>query len=512
VGQDISELDKLRTESESVAKELRQFIETANAPIFGIDADGNVNEWNQTAEKITGFTKDEVLGKDLVETYITEDYRKAVKEVLDNALKGKETANYEFPLFTKGGKRVMVLLNSSTRRNVEGQIVGVLGVGQDISELDNYRTNMEKLVHNKTQELSHALTESETSGENLNNILKSIGDGVIVTDLEHNITLINSPAEKIFKIKTGDAVGHPLSFALKNPGLETQFANALKKHLTGSFFEFEIKQSTGSKSMFIRCNMSTVIGMTKEKTGTITIIRDITFDREVDRMKMEFLSTAAHELRSPLTSIRGFSELMQSRNDFSFEQRKRYLGFIKTRADGLTSIINDLLDVSRIEAGKGFVLNRVDCFAGESIKKIIGDYSNYHKHHKFEMVTPKKDTLFFVDKVKMFQVLDNLLNNAVKYSPEGGTISVKGIIKKNNYIITIKDQGIGMTKKQLSNIYDKFYRADSSNTAVEGTGLGMYIAKSIVEAHGGTISIESKVNVGTTVSLVLPEKQEVNLI
>ncbi|MFB0925270.1 MAG: PAS domain-containing protein, partial [Vicingaceae bacterium] len=120
------ELAKNRTKSEAVAKELRQFIETANAPIFGIDSKGLVNEWNQSSEKITGFKKVDVLGKDLVQTYITEDYRDAVKQVLDNALIGKETANYEFPLFTKDGKRVMVLLNSSTRRDAAGDIVGVL--------------------------------------------------------------------------------------------------------------------------------------------------------------------------------------------------------------------------------------------------------------------------------------------------------------------------------------------------------------------------------------------------
>ncbi|MFQ3180535.1 MAG: PAS domain S-box-containing protein, partial [Polaribacter sp.] len=133
---DISEMHKLRTASEAIAKELRQFIETANAPIFGIDSHGLVNEWNQTSEKITGFTKDEVLGKDLVQTYITENYQEAVKKVLDNALLGAETANYEFPLFTKGGERIMVLLNSSTRRNAAGEITGVLGVGQDITEID----------------------------------------------------------------------------------------------------------------------------------------------------------------------------------------------------------------------------------------------------------------------------------------------------------------------------------------------------------------------------------------
>jgi PAS domain S-box-containing protein len=140
------ELDGYRYEKERLAHELTLLIDTANAPIFGINAAGKVNEWNQKSAEITGFKKTEVLGKDIVETYITEDYRDAVKLVLDNALKGKETANYEFPLFTKDGKRVMVLLNSSTRRDADGKIVGVLGVGQDISEMDKLRTVSEAVA------------------------------------------------------------------------------------------------------------------------------------------------------------------------------------------------------------------------------------------------------------------------------------------------------------------------------------------------------------------------------
>jgi PAS domain S-box-containing protein len=168
VGQDISQIDKLRTVSESIAKELRQFIETANAPIFGIDSRSLVNEWNQTSEKITGFTKDEVLGKDLVQNYITEDYRESVKKVLDDALQGKETANYEFPLFTKDGRRVMVLLNSSTRRDAKGEITGVLGVGQDITELVGYRNALEDQVNKRTIKLNEALEKQKDL-----NILKS---------------------------------------------------------------------------------------------------------------------------------------------------------------------------------------------------------------------------------------------------------------------------------------------------------------------------------------------------
>jgi PAS domain S-box-containing protein len=194
VGQDISEMDKLRTTSESIAKELRQFIETANAPIFGIDNKGRVNEWNQTSANITGFKKDDVLGKNLVETYITENYQKQVKQVLDDALKGQETANFEFPLFAKDGQRVMVLLNSSTRRNAEGEIVGVLGVGQDITILNEYKENLESKVESRTQELQESLEREKELGR-----LKTSFVSMASHEFRTPLTSINAIADIILR-------------------------------------------------------------------------------------------------------------------------------------------------------------------------------------------------------------------------------------------------------------------------------------------------------------------------
>ena len=161
IANDISEMVTTKSKVTAIANELRQFIETANAPIFGIDSQGLVNEWNQTSEKITGFTKQEVLGKDLVQTYIRPDDQEAVKKVLDNALVGLETANFEFPLFTKNKERVMVLLNSSTRKNANGDVTGVLGVGQDITELVGYRNQLELKVNQRTLKLNEALKKEK---------------------------------------------------------------------------------------------------------------------------------------------------------------------------------------------------------------------------------------------------------------------------------------------------------------------------------------------------------------
>ena len=138
-------------EAEDISKELTQLIDTANAPIFGVDVNGNVNEWNQKVEQITGFTKEEVMGHNLVQTRITEEFKQPVQEVLNEALNGNETSNYEVPLFTKGGQRVIVLLNATTRRNPHGEVVGVVGVGQDITELDQSRSEMENISKELTQ-------------------------------------------------------------------------------------------------------------------------------------------------------------------------------------------------------------------------------------------------------------------------------------------------------------------------------------------------------------------------
>ena len=135
VVRDVTDVKQAQAEALRTADELTLFVDTANAPIFGIDSGGLVNEWNQASEKITGFTKVEVLGKDLVSEFITDEYKAPVKQVLDNALHGNETANYEFPLYTKTSQRVDVLLNATTRRDVDGVITGVIGVGQDITEL-----------------------------------------------------------------------------------------------------------------------------------------------------------------------------------------------------------------------------------------------------------------------------------------------------------------------------------------------------------------------------------------
>lgn len=233
-------------------------------------------------------------------------------------------------------------------------------------------------------------------------------------------------------------------------------------------------------------------------------VHDVTHEREVDQMKTEFISTAAHELRTPLTSIRGFSEVLLNRNDLKKNDKRKFLTYINDQSVNLSNIINDLLDISRIESGLGFSLNKVPCDMAELIKGIVPQFQDQTSKHRFEIVLPQESRQLQVDKEKVEQIIQNLLSNSVKYSPEGGVIRVSGQLLNSYYQISVEDQGKGMTSEQTEKIFDKFYRADVSDTAVPGTGLGMSIVKYLVEAHNGKVLVESELGKGTTTHFTIP--------
>ncbi|MGQ9627652.1 MAG: GAF domain-containing protein [Anaerolineae bacterium] len=226
--------------------------------------------------------------------------------------------------------------------------------------------------------------------------------------------------------------------------------------------------------------------------------------KEIDRMKSSFLSTAAHELRTPLTSIRGFSELLLVRKDIGPEERQQFLEFIHKQAVALTRLVDDLLDLSRIESGRGFHIAAEPVDMSQVIEENVRIFSEQSAIHSYRIVGPEKWPVLIGDKDKLSQVMRNLLSNATKYSPQGGEVVIEARNKEGYLEISVSDQGIGMSAEQVARIFEKFYRGDASNTAIEGTGLGMVIVRHIVEGHGGKIWVESEQGVGTTVTFVLP--------
>jgi signal transduction histidine kinase len=229
--------------------------------------------------------------------------------------------------------------------------------------------------------------------------------------------------------------------------------------------------------------------------------------KSLDRLKSEFISTAAHELRTPVASIMGFTELLSDPEmiaPFSEAQKQDFLQEIYDNCERLAKNVDDILDVSRIEAGRSIPLDKQSISTEALLGKIINHFKLKAKHQLTLEIKPSTPENMVVDVHRISQVMENLLSNAIKYSPKESRISIVAERDGKHCKVVVADQGIGMTEEQVARVFDKFYRVDSSDTAVRGLGLGMCIVKQIIEDHGGTIWVDSLLGEGSRVYFTLP--------
>jgi signal transduction histidine kinase len=268
--------------------------------------------------------------------------------------------------------------------------------------------------------------------------------------------------------------------------------------------DIEIPGTNKSRKIILEASAKNIMYKDNKSIGTIITLRDVTKEQEMDQMKTDFLSTTAHELRTPLTTIQGFSEVLLTRKDLKKDEKEKFLRYINKQSVNLAQILNDLLDICRIESGKDFELKIEKCIPNDIITELLENYRTSFPKFRFTADLEENGRPVLADPGKIEQILQNLLSNAIKYSPEGGEIRISTAIKGKNYQVSIQDQGIGMTGEQVKKIFEKFYRADSSDTAPTGTGLGMSIVKLIIDKHNGKIWVESEPKKGTRVVFTLP--------
>jgi signal transduction histidine kinase len=257
----------------------------------------------------------------------------------------------------------------------------------------------------------------------------------------------------------------------------------------------------------VRRTLRRAMRRTMTETGeTILFFRDVTRETEVDRMKSEFLTTAAHELRTPMASIFGFSELLL-RRPVSDERRREMVETIHRQASWLIQMLNELLDLARIEARQGKDMKPVAMRVDELIDATLGSLMVPGDARQVALRLEHGGAAIHVDAEKTRQALLNVISNAYKYSPAGGAIEVSVLQAERrgrpSVGIQVSDQGIGMTALQLQRVCERFYRADPSGN-IPGTGLGMSLVKEIIELQGGEVQIESELGAGTRVTLWLP--------
>lgn len=369
--------------------------------------------------------------------------------------------------------------------------VKVYGV-DEIGELaDSFNT-----LTKRVQE-AQAMTEGER--RKLSSVLAYMTDGVIATDRRGKVILINTPAEKMLRVKHESANGRSIIDVL-DIGDTYQFEDLME--VDGSL---TMDRSTLDKLYVLRANFSVIQRETGFNNGVIAVLHDITDQEKVDQERRDFVSNVSHELRTPLTSMHSYLEAL---SDGAWEDKEiapRFLEVTQNETERMIRLVNDLLKLSRMDGGR------------EQLEKSFVNFTDFFNHiiDRFEMM--KKETIMFkrhiprepviieIDEDKVMQVLDNIISNANKYSPDGGRISFYLKKFEDEIEVSIADEGLGVPDEDLANVFDRFFRVDKARSReMGGTGLGLAIAREVIEAHGGRIWAERNKTKGTIIKFTLP--------
>jgi signal transduction histidine kinase len=438
--------------------------------------------------------------------------------------KGAERGQYKEAI---GNVDTWVRARVAQHQNANGEVIEQnLGDGRWLMIVE-YRTPSGYIVGNRIDitELKRATEKIREHSGQLDAIFALSPDGFVSFDSDYRVKYASPAFQHMTGVAEADVVGldeaafsallaHACIPAAVFPGMATLRASQ-KVGASGTATDegmgrrLVIEMAGPGKQVL-------EVGIRQSHAATVSQIlyfRDITHETEVDRLKSEFLSTAAHELRTPMASIYGFTELLLNQ-DFDAADQRDFLATIFKQSELMVSIINELLDLARIEArrGKDFVIEDIDVRA--LLREIVTGFKTPLERPAPLLPPPNGPHWVRADRKKLTQAVSNVLSNAYKYSPDGGTVSIEFRLAAGasgepdeqtpSLIgIRISDHGIGMAPEQLARVCERFYRADTSGK-IPGTGLGMSIVKEIVELHGGVLDLDSQVGTGTRVTLWLP--------
>lgn len=358
----------------------------------------------------------------------------------------------------------------------------------------------QKLEGYKTINIKKYMTEKRKAEA----IVESISDGIIVTDMENNIVLVNNAAEQLLDIEEKELLEQPFLQAINNQKIYDSIQEVLNdKEIKSTMKQLEISLNKGETITYCKVYINSIISRAGERLGIVTLLQDVTKAKELDQMKDNFVSTVSHEFRTPLTSIGMAVELLadSSMGKLS-DMQKELVNAIKLDNDRLKLLIKDLLDLSRLESRRT-PMNFKECNIREIIDFAIKPLKTLCENKDVTIEVGKVDdsTPVIADFNKIAVVLTNFLGNAIKYGKEGkpNHIIVEAFRKNENLIVSVKDEGRGIPKDQLEKIFNKYIQVKVSNDGkIEGTGLGLSISKEIIKNHSGEIWVDSILGEGST--------------
>ncbi|MFT8373408.1 MAG: cell wall metabolism sensor histidine kinase WalK, partial [Liquorilactobacillus satsumensis] len=366
-------------------------------------------------------------------------------------------------------------------------------------------------VNNLSVRVEEAQESSEAEQRRLDSVLSHMSDGVIATDRRGNVIIMNETASEDLNIDPDVADGQSVLDILNIRGRYTL------RDLLENQDEIVIDLSDDEHEQILNAYFSLIQRESGFISGLVCVLHDVTEQQRIDRERREFVSNVSHELRTPLTSMRSYIEAL---SDGAWKDAKVAPHFIKVTQDEterMIRMINDLLSLSRMDSGTSklelelvnlnelynYILDRFDMML-----KTDDDDARNAKHYTIKRDFTRRELWVEIDTDKFMQVVDNIMNNAIKYSPDGGVITCRLLETHNHVILSISDQGLGIPKKDVAHIFDRFFRVDKARSRAQGgTGLGLAISKEVIEMHGGKIWVDSVEGKGSTFYISLPYEE-----
>ena len=361
--------------------------------------------------------------------------------------------------------------------------------------------------------VSNARLYEQTANERrrLDAILEGSADGIAILDPGHKVQRWNRALARLTQISAASAVGGRyddfIKWANREPGLDLADAEAGGwpfSSATPLYVEGDLQRTDGS-TVAVGVTYAPILDRENRLVNIVASVRDITKFREAEQLKSTFISIISHELKTPVSLIKGYAGTLR-RDDAKWDSRtvQESLAVIEEEADRLTNLIENLLDASRLQAG-ALKLNVGAVDFDEMAAELAKEYRTQSDAHTFAVNFSENFPLVRGDEERLRQVLTNLLSNAIKYSPDGGVITIGGRAEPERVVISVSDEGKGLPPEELTKVFDRFYRADTTATRrAKGAGLGLYLAKAVVEAHGGQIWASSEPGKGATFYFSVP--------
>ena len=403
-------------------------------------------------------------------------------------------------LISQGITKPIAEMKKQTEKIAEGNYTGEVKIYSD-DELGQ----LGQAINDLSFKIKEAQESTESERQRLDSVLRHMSDGVIATDRRGRIVIMNTAALDILNLKSEKVIGIPLLEILPleervtfRELLETQQERLI--HL----------EEDGEDSM-IQCEFSVIQRESGFISGLVCVLTDVTEQQKIERERRNFVSNVSHELRTPLTSIKSYTEALVDGAWENKEIAPGFLNVIETETDRMMRMITDLLNLSRMDQNR-FGLEKEFINMNELVVHIVNRFEMVlqsepyrDKNYRILMDITQRDLWVELDQDKITQVLDNIINNAIKYSPDGGRIIVRLMETHTDIIVSVSDEGLGIARKDIPHLFDRFYRVDKARSrAMGGSGLGLAIAQEVVQLHGGKIWVNSIENKGSTFFVSLP--------